>query len=132
MNSELLQDIDEIKSYQKTQITLAHIRTIASLLALAAVVAALVFFAPRALDMIDHINTTLSSVDSMVAEADDTFSSLKDTLRSANGLTADSTDELAEAIEKINSIDFDTLNQSISSLQEVVSGLSRLTGFFGR
>lgn len=132
MNSELLQDIDEIKSYQKAQTTLAYIRTIASLLVLAAVVAALVFFAPRALDTIDHIDTTLSSVDNMVAEADDTILSLKDTLGSANDLAAGNTDELTEAIEKINSIDFNTLNESISSLQEVVSGLSRLTGFFGR
>ena len=132
MSQEFFEDIEEIKSYQKKQTLLAYVRTIASLLALVVIVAALVLFAPQILNTVDHIDSTLARVDSMVSEADDTISSIKETIGSASGTSTEGLEGLADAIEKINSIDFDTLNESINSLQEVVSGLSRLTSFFGQ
>ena len=68
----------------------------------------------------------------MVSDAGEIVSSVKNAAGSENGLNSENMEELAEAIQKINSIDFDRLNESINSLADVVSGLSRLTGFFGQ
>ena len=71
-------------------------------------------------------------MDTMVSDAGKIVSSVKNAAGSENGLNSENMEGLAEAIQKINSIDFDRLNESINSLADVVSGLSRLTGFFGR
>ncbi len=132
MNQEFFEDIEAIKNSQKTQTTLAFIRTIASLLALATVIVSLVIFMPRILNTMEQMDSTLASVDSMVSEADGAISAIKGTLSSDGAIPPEGLEELAEAIEKINSIDFDKLNESINSLQKVVSGLSGFTSIFGR
>ena len=132
MNSEFYETIEEIKVYQKKQTTLSCIRMAASTITLIIFVAVMIIFVPKALSTMEHFNATLSNMDTMVSDAGKIVSSAKNAAGSENGLNSENMEGLAEAIQKINSIDFDRLNESINSLADVVSGLSRLTGFFGR
>ena len=132
MNSEFYETIEEIKVYQKKQTTLSFIRMATSIITLVIIVAVMIIFVPKALRAMEHFDATLSNMDIMVSDAGEIVSSVKDAAGSENGLNSENMEELAEAMQKINSIDFDRLNESINSLADVVSGLSRLTGFFGR
>ena len=49
----------------------------------------------------------------------------------ANSMLADNTEGVSEAVEKLNSIDFDALNDAISSLGEAVGPLAQLARLFG-
>ncbi len=87
---------------------------------------------------------TLGSFDSVLSDLQVITSDLKDTLEStdlsgmlknANGMIEEVGDNLTksvqgiqEALKKINSIDFKSLNSAIADLQKVVSPLAKLFG----
>ncbi len=132
MNSEFYENIEEIRAYQKKQTIISYLRMAVSMVTLIAVIIALILFVPRTLNILEHFDTTLSNIDGMVSDTGDIVSSVKDATGSENGFSSEDMEDMAEVIQKINSIDFDKLNESINSLSEVVTGLSRITSIFGR
>ena len=69
-------------------------------------------------DVLAHMGSSLDGMDTLT--------------ENANKMVTDNTDAVAEALAKLGGIDFETLNQAIRDLADVVEPLARLTNFFNR
>lgn len=102
----------------------------AALLVVICVIAALLV--PRAIRILDHAEQTLSTIGTTAATAEDALATATKAADSANRLMADNADAVGEAMEKFNSVDFDTLNRAINDLADIVEPLARVSNFFNR
>ena len=103
---ELLAELLKVqkKTYRRAGITaFAHILLIVTLLA---VLAAGVLLAPRILGIVDQAETALDSVQTLVDSAEEAVGAV-------GSLANDNAQDLAEAVDKLNGIDFDGLNEAI-------------------
>lgn len=79
--------------------------------------------------MADQAGTVLANLDNVAQElADADLGSMVD---SVNTLATDSQSAVTEAMQKLETIDIDTLNQAIADLADVVEPLAKVSKFFG-
>ena len=74
----------------------------------------------------ETVLTNLETVTNELAAAD-----LEGLVNDVNGLVATSQEGLETAVEKMNTINFETLNQAIEDLADVVEPLAKLSSLFG-
>lgn len=103
---------------------------LAALLVVACVASAVLI--PKTLRTIERVDTTLAGIDSLVETADAALNAANAAADSANKLVADNADAVAEAMEKFNSVDFDSLNKAIKDLADIVEPLAKVSNFFNR
>lgn len=101
-------------------------------LLLAAVCAASLILVPRALATLERVGVTLDGIDSLVVTAESALTAANEAADSANKLVADNSEAVAEAMVKINSVDFDALNRAINDLADIVEPLAKVSNFFNR
>lgn len=101
-----------------------------ALLAVACVVS--VLLVPKALRALDRLGETLAGVDSLTQTAETALTTASAAADSANQLVADNADAVAEAMDKFNSVDFDSLNRAIKDLADIVAPLARVSNLFNR
>ncbi len=87
---------------------------------------------PPALHALSHAEETLSDIDGLVSTADAALTAANAAASTANKVVADNADAVSDAMEKINSVDFDTLNRAINDLADIVEPLARVSNFFSR
>ena len=118
---ELLTELLKVqkKTYRRAGITaFAHILLIVTLLA---VLAAGVLLAPRILGIVDQAETALDSVQTLIDSAEEAVGAV-------GSLANDNAQDLAEAVDKLNGIDFDGLNEAIRNLRDAtdrIAGIGR-------
>lgn len=91
-----------------------------------------VILVPRALRALERVDDTLTSLDSLTQSAGAALDAANAAAESANKLVADNAGAVAEAMEKFNSVDFDSLNRAIKDLADVVAPLARVSNLFNR
>ena len=91
-----------------------------------------VILVPRALRALERVDDTLSGVDSLTRTAEAALTTANAAAERANKLVADNADAVAEAMEKFNSVDFDSLNRAIKDLADIVAPLARVSNLFNR
>ena len=74
----------------------------------------------------ETVMTNMETVTQALADAD-----LGSMVENVNALTQDSQVIVAEAMEKLDTIDIDTLNKAIKDLSDVVEPLAKVSKFFG-
>lgn len=79
--------------------------------------------------LVPKITTTLDNANVALEQISYTAEQMDDVLISVEALVEDSSEGVTQALENMNSIDFEKLNKSIDDFNSVVSPLS---GFFGR
>ena len=80
-------------------------------------------------DMAQEADTVMSNLNTVTqALADADLGSMVDNV---NSLTADSQTAVTGAMEKLDTIDIDTLNKAIEDLADVVEPLAKVSNFFG-
>ncbi len=100
-------------------------------LALAAIFAvALVILVPQVLNTLNEVNGVAAQVNTLASQAQSTLTSVDGLVKNVDGVVADNTDAITEAVQKMNSIDFQSLNDSIVALKTVVEPLADLFGGF--
>ena len=116
----------EEKGYEKKQYHMAKISAIANAAVFVVVLLCAVILVPRLLNtmnQVDAIMTELEVVTSELAEG------LPPMMEDLSTLVNSSEAGITDAIEKMNAIDIETLNEAIGDLQAVIEPLAR---FFGR
>lgn len=91
-----------------------------------------VILVPRALHALERVDDMLTSLDSLTQSAGAALDAANAAAESANKLVADNAGAVAEAMEKFNSVDFDSLNRAIKDLADVVAPLARVSNLFNR
>ncbi len=84
---------------------------------------------PKLMITLDNANVALEQISYMAEQMVSTADHVDDVFAGVETLVEDSSEGIAKALENMNSIDFDKLNQSIDDFNKVVSPLS---SFFGR
>ena len=117
------QELYARKQYRMSQITAA-----ASVLVLAVVLYGTAALLPRAsatLQNMDAVMENLEDITSDLAQSD-----LQQMIADVDGMVSSSEKSVRDALDKINRIDIDTLNQAIQNLNDTVEPLASFFGLF--
>lgn len=124
---ELLQEIrqeNEIeRNYLKKQLNLMKVLV-------AAMTGILVVLVLIGMILVPRVKSTLQQVDVTLNQVYETTGYVKDAFSSLDGLVGENSEGVATAIEKLNQIDIDSLNQSIKDLGDVVEPFAKFFGKF--
>ena len=119
----------EILKYQKKQSRRAGVTAFAHFLlivTLLAVLAAGILLLPRVLAIVGQAEDVLNSVQTLTRTAEEAVREAGDAMSSIGSLAEDNAQNLAEAVEKLNGIDFNGLNDAIRDLHDAVKPLGEL------
>lgn len=140
---ELLKKIEaenaEQVSYAKKQYRMSCVRTAASVLTLVLVVVIAAIFVPQLRQTLAQVDTVLTQVDTVLTNLESTTAELSDLvpqlsrsvpalIGNLDALVQTSSEEITTALQKISSLDVDSLNTAIRDLQSIVEPLARLFG----
>lgn len=129
--------LEEQNQLLQTQISLQKKQTIFITILLAALVIGFLFFGFKIVGTLNKVNLAAAEVTALTQQLNKVLeeSSLLKLLQNASDLIylsgeslAKSVDSVNDALEKINSIDFDSLNTAIVDLKKVINPLATLFG----
>ena len=129
--------LEQLIRLQKKELRNARLTALASLVVIVVLVAAGAILVPRAAALLDHIEHSLTDIDTLAAEAGTMLSEAQSTVsqvdslaRNANRVVVDNTEAVKEAMDKLNSVDFQRLNEAVDSLAQAVEPLAKLSSLF--
>lgn len=108
----------EMIDTQKRSLRHTRIAAIAAVLMACALLVSLAVVLPR-------VNAAIDSVEDSVAEVS-VF------VRNADRFLTENTDAVSQALEKLNEVDLDRLNEAVSNLSDAAAPLAKLSHLFGR
>ena len=130
--------LEKMIELQRKTLRQSRITALAFLALLAVTVIALAYALPKLLSLASHADEVLTTTTELAAAVgtfvEDTRPMLEDVsslVANANGLIVDNTEAVAGAVEKLNGIDIDRLNEAIGGLATAVQPLARLGEMFG-
>lgn len=114
--------------YQKLAFAMSFITMLMVAAIMVVIVGAVLYVKPMITDIYD---STMKSLDNLETLTDDLNMQMKEadlegTVKNINSLTVQATDDLSNAMDRLNSIDFETLNKAINNLNDTVEPLARL------
>lgn len=77
---------------------------------------------------VEDCTVMIESASVTITQAQTTLEGIDSMTENVNGVVTDNTDAVTEALEEINSIDIETLNQAINDLSSIVRPLANLFG----
>ena len=83
-------------------------------------------------ESMEKVTTMLDEIQPTVEGLDQTMSGIDTMVGGVNSLLTSNSENLAEAIGKLNGIDFETLNKAIADLEATVQPLANFFGAFNR
>lgn len=106
----------------------------------AVMLAAVVILVPKVVETLSSINKTAISVEQTITEAANAIENAEQTIKNIdamsgsltttsdtmNQMLVENSENLAEAVDKMNKVDFDSLNQAIKDLEDAVGPFARL------
>ncbi len=116
----------QMEVYAKKQYRLTCISTAACVLMLLVVLVSAVSLVPKAVHTFEQADVVMADLEVVTSELAETLPEL---LREMDALVNVSGEGVAEAMEKISSIDIEGLNEAIGDLGAIVEPMAR---FFGR
>lgn len=123
---------DGQEKYAKKQYRMSQLSAFASILSLLIVIGCAVIFVPKALhtfEQADQIMTDLESATSELSEAlPEMITDVNGLVSDVDGLVISAEGGITESMEKISSLDIDSLNEAIGDLQAIVEPLARMFG----
>lgn len=128
-NLELLRKMEE---NSRKQLNYARIQCFFSIVAAACCIAILVI----ALQMVPVVQNFVAQAEIILGDLETATHNLAKidltgTIDNVNGLLTTTQSGVEEAMEKINAIDFETLNSAIADLAEVIKPLANAAKWFG-
>ncbi len=119
---EIREQNEQERNYLKKQLNMMKALVFAMAGIFLILLLAVAVLVPKVTETLYNANVALEQVTGMAEHADTI-------LESVDGLVAESSEGVSQAMENMNSIDFQKLNQSIDDFNKVISPLSE---FFGR
>lgn len=119
---EIREQNEQERNYLKKQLNMMKALVFAMAGIFLILLLAVAVLVPKVTETLYNANVALEQVTGMAEHADTI-------LESVDGLVSESSEGVSQAMENMNSIDFQKLNQSIDDFNKVISPLSE---FFGR
>jgi hypothetical protein len=111
--------LNELIDNQKKLVRQARFTSVINLIIGIVLIAALVTVIPR----VRRVETSLTEIDQLVEDAGVL-------IENTNTMVTDNTDAVAETVQKLNDVDFETLNTAIDNLNTAIEPLAALAGLF--
>ena len=95
----------------------------------AALLALSLLLVPKVLTVMDSMEEVMGNLETITSELSD--ADIAGMVRDLDALATGTESQLSEAMEKLNSIDFETLNKAIANLSDAVEPMARFFNIFG-
>ncbi len=122
--------LEEILKTQKRTLLGTRIVAVAAVVICVAVCISLGILVPKVITTLDNVNDAVARTETLVASAEQSLSEIDGMITNVNDLVLDNTESLEQAMENLNSINFDELNQAIKDLGDVVEPLANFVNKF--
>ena len=122
--------LEEILKAQKKTLLGTRIVAVAAVVICVAVCISLGILVPKVITTLDNVNDAVARTETLVASAEQSLSEIDGMITNVNDLVLDNTESLEQAMENLNSINFDELNQAIKDLGDVVEPLANFVNKF--
>lgn len=121
----------ELLKSQKRDTRNEKISAIANVLLCLLLLIAMAVLLPRILGVISQADQTLSQVQLTVDQAQQSLRKIDTLVQNTDTIVEENTDTVAEAMQKLNQVDLESLNSSISSLSAILEPLAAFFSRFG-
>ncbi len=112
--------LQKMSRRQERGISVSKAIAIAEFALLGVLVVVFVLLVPMFLKTVTRVQETMDNVDALVAHAETSMSELTDLAKDTDVLINENEEAIKVALENFNSVDFESLNHSISSLAEIM------------
>ena len=133
-NTDLTQKLLEV---EKKQFSMLRIMMIANVVLAACIVLALLVMLQKMMSVatnadqaLEEVNTLAGNAQKTLENIDRTVEDANTTVNSAGKILEENAEGMEQALENINGIDFESLNQAIKDLQQSVEPLANLGRMF--
>ena len=110
--------------YQKLAFAMSALSAFFMLAVLVIVICLANYIVPKVDTIYNRSLTSLKNMETITDELNEAH--LGETVRNINNLTLNATGDLSKAMEKLNSIDLETLNESIQNLHDIIEPLAKM------
>ena len=125
---ELMERLEKSNAQQARYGEWQCVLTLAAALCCGAVLAIVCLLIPRVLSLANQLESVMTNLESITAELDQ--ADLGGMVENVDSLATSTQTGLAQALEKLNAIDFETLNRAIENLADVVQPLANFFNVF--
>lgn len=105
---------------------LEHAAMIANFVLLAIMVLTLVIVVPKAVMTLREVDKTVKEVNTLAKEAQESLDAIDIMVGNVDKMVVENTDAVTAALEKVNKVDYEKLNDAISSLNDTVTPLAKM------
>lgn len=111
---------------QERDIRVSRITAAAECILLGALIIVFALLVPKFLTTVTRVQEAMEEVDVLVEQAEESMSEITSLARDADTIIMSNEEAISEAIENFNSVDFDSLNQSISELAQIMEPVAEV------
>lgn len=111
---------------QERGIRVNLITAVAECVLLGALVIVFALLVPKFLATVERVQEAMEQVDVLVDEAETSLEEIMVLVKDADALVQDNDDAVNEALKNFNSVDFESLNQSIDNIARVIAPIVEL------
>ena len=129
--------MDSALDVQKKMLRMLRISYITNLVLVIALIAAAVILIPRTRAMSERVNTLMEQAKSTMKNTADSLSKFnklgedaEELIKNANKMVADNAGAVTETVNKLNEVDFVTLNEAIQNLNTAIKPLAEFAKMF--
>ena len=121
----------ELLKSQKKDTRNEKISAIANILLCLLLLIAMAALLPRGMGVIRRADQVLSQVQMTVDQAQQSLQKIDTLVENTDSIVVENTGAVGEAMQKLNQVDLESLNSSISSLSSILEPLAAFFGRFG-
>lgn len=125
-------ELQKIVEYTKKEAQFSKITAICAITLVIIIAVVLALVVPKAIKTLDDIDRTVVEAESSLKKIDDMSESLKETGIMMNEFMNGNMETFGEALDKLNSVDIDTLNEAIRDLKAAVEPFAKMVNMFSR
>jgi methyl-accepting chemotaxis protein len=122
-NRELL---IELVRTQRRDTFLEHVTAIINLVFLAVMILVLVILVPKPVTTLREVDRTVKEVNTLALEAQESLDGIDVMVGNVDKMVVENTDAVTTALNQINQVDYQKLNEAISSLNATVTPLAEM------
>ena len=128
--------LEELVALQKKTAGRQLVASVACVAIAAFVLVALLIVVPRLMKTADEVSAMSKSTEKLIQQAETSLAGIDDMIANVNKVVVDNTQSLTSAVDNLQNIDTDGLNEAIKNLSDAAEPLARLnnsvSGWFGR
>ncbi len=123
-NKEMAQTEKAQLKYQKLSFVMSALSAVIMAVILIIVIGLASYIVPKVDTIYTSTMKNLNNLEELTTELNEAH--LSETVNNINNLTLNATGDLSKAMSKLNSIDLETLNQSIQALHDIIEPMAKL------